>query len=463
MKRLLCTVILLATLCSFASCKGAFSPSETSPTTTVSETPPVTTEAPSPAVPESLTEEEQIALLALALEAAGLGLAFDGTVRLTDSDGSEQSFSVSGRYALADEPLASVVFSSDREDGLRGELSLADRELSFQTKTSDGNETVKRLSELAFYGAFLEQSERILSGLSELREFSREYAAELDALLALSGAEFGSGELIALLSLLGRICTEGFSGIGIEPTVSFEDGGAVDDAARALYALCAEYDRETALLTLSPTRVLSLVSHLYGELERRLDQRLSLILDELLGEGQTAELYRRLASFRGSDTLSVWRAEVESILVSEGILTADFYKLIAALLDRSMSAEMTADRLLALLDENAERTLDSLLALFGYGGSYTDLLRDLHSILSMPPTSIYTAFGGIGSLGERLKEAKEGFDRHADCFDLSLVLDLGGNALSAASVTLALELPYACVETGMPSSVGLSLSLALTE
>ena len=448
-------------LLSLASCAVTYSTTTAEP----SVPPPTTTEPPAPPPPEPLSESEQIDLLASLLASASdeMVLSLDGTVRLAYSDGSVQDLSVSGSFASSDSVGASIRFVGDGANALGGELYLKDRVLWLLREEKDGAPTLTRLQELAPYETLLEKSMQTVEKLAELREVLAAHTLELDALFGITGEKLSSADLLSLVSLFGQACVKGLDSIGVETAESFDADVSVRGAAEALYYLCTEYDGEKELLTLTPTRVLSLVSSLYAELEARLDRTVTSILDEYLGEGQTAELYRRLASFTGEDLLSAWRAEVENILVSEGISLDLFYGLLASMLDRSMTAEMTAERLLKLLDENAKKPLDEVIGRFWSGKTYSGFLRDLHSILSMPPTSIYTAFGGVGALSDRLREMKGELDRYTDSLELSLVVDLDGGELHSVSLSLSFGTLASVSADGEPSCVGIALSLAIAE
>lgn len=459
LKKLLSTVIVLALLGSLPSCAAASLPSGPVQETTA----PATTSAPPSPTPEPLTEEEQIARLASVLEGAAGAFSLEGSLQLVFADRTERRFVLSGQCALPGKGFASVAFSSSGEDAVFGALTIADRELLLLWRTADGEEAVRRFSELPLYGALAERSEEILSELFGLSQVLRESAAELDALLLLSGIEIGSGELLSLISLFGRAYAEGLRSIGIEPPPVLEGEGTAADAARALYALCAEYDGEQELLTISPMKLLSLAVRLCGELEARLDRTLASILDELLGEGRTAQLYRRLASYEGNEPLSAWRHELESILIASGFRSDSFYRLLALVLDRALSAEITAERLQRLFDENAERSLDSVLSLCGGKRTYADFLRYIHSILSMSPTSLYTAFGGTGVLAERLRETRACLDRCANALDLSLSLDLQESGAGSALLSVSFMLPDTDRAAEDGSCVGFSLLLTLSE
>ncbi len=464
MKKLFSVFTILAMLLSLASCTVICT--TTAESTPVPTSPPQTTDAPAPTPPpEPLTETEQIDLFASLLDEAMQPhcVAVQGTAHLVRSDGTESSFSVSGCYAYADPPEASAVFVSQGAEALGGELYLKDRVLYLLREEKAGAPTLVRFSELALYLTLCEKAEQMLGSLAELHRLLSEHAPELDALFGLSGEKISSADLLSLVSLLGRSCTDALSAIGVELDGSFEGDASVREAAKALYYLCTEgYDDGEQCFTLTPTRILTLLSSRYTELEARLDRTVTSILDEHLGQGKTAELYRRLASFTGSDPLSLWRTEIESILVSEGLRPNAFYRTLASLLDRSMTAEMTAERLLKLLDENAAKPLDEVIGLFWEDKTYTGFMRDLHSILSMPPTSIYTAFGGVGELGDRLSEGRSALDRAAASLDFSLVLDLEAGAFSSALISFSFEDAAAASDGTEPRCIGLSLSLGVT-
>lgn len=467
MKKLFALLTLLAVLLSLASCAASLAPSATSkspPASSPESTPPAsTTPPPKTSIPDGLTEDEQIDRLASLLDTAekGRSLALSGSAELVYSDGSKCAFAVSGCVFLADPCAASIRFTSETPQVLGGELYLKDRVLCLMRESEDGVPSLLYPLELDSYRTLCERAEQTALRLLEVRELLTERAAELDALLALLEKKLSSQELISLVSLLGKYTADAVKALGIELAADLGDEVSVRDAAKALYALCAEPSGagETSL-TLTPARILSLLSSLFDELDARLDVTVSAILDEFLGQGQTSELYRRLAAFSGESTLSAWRAEVESILISEGISPSLFYELLASILDRTMSAEMTPDRLRKLLDENAERSLDRVIDLFWDDRTYSGLMRDLHSILTMPPTSLYTAFGGVGELGDRLREARARFDGFADAFDLSVVLDLNGAAISSAELMLSLDLT-APAGSEKPHCTGISLAVAL--
>jgi hypothetical protein len=112
-----------------------------------------------------------------------------------------------------------------------------------------------------------------------------------------------------------------------------------------------------------------------------------------------------------------------------------------------------------LLDENAEKSLDKVISLFWDDQTYAGLLQDLHSILSMPPTSLYTAFGGVGDLRDRLRSEKERFALYADALDLSVTIDFDGGTFSLAELAFGFDRMAEPGASGEPSCVGISLAL----
>ena len=468
MKKLLSILILLTALLSLASCSGAFLPSESTTVTTPESTPlPIsppetTTEPTPPPPPEPLTEAEQIARIAALLRGESVkGVSAVGSACLTYADGSERILSVKGGYLCGQSSLASLVFTATDAATPFCELYLENRTLYLLCETEEGLRGPHRFSELAAFETLRERSEALVSELLSLHGLLSEHAVELDALLGLSGEALSTRELLALVSVLGELYTDGLRELGIELAATLGDGASVEDAASAIYRLCAEYDANGERITLTPTQLLSMLSELYAALEARLDRTVTSILDERLGAGQTAELYRRLASFTGGDPLSAWRDEVESILVSEGLSPDVFYGVLASVLDRSMTAEMTVERLMKLLQENAEKPLDHVIETLWDGKTYSDLLRDLHSILSMPPTSIYTAFGGVGDLRERVLRVKADFDRYADTLSFSLAFSVGEGL--SLSLSLSVGEPLLSLLDNSAAAVGASLSLVFEE
>jgi hypothetical protein len=128
-----------------------------------------------------------------------------------------------------------------------------------------------------------------------------------------------------------------------------------------------------------------------------------------------------------------------------------------------MTAEMTLDRLMKLFDENAEKSLDRVIGLFLEDKTYAGFLRDLHSILSMPSTSIYVAFGGIGDLRERILAEKEKFSPYVDSTELCLAFSFNESSLTSASLSVSFDLPSEHSQGNEHRLVGASLSLVMFE
>ena len=432
MKKTVAFFALLVLLFSLISCADT-KPASTTSVTTPGQTTPGQTAPPSR---EPMSDLEKIAFLAETIENAAEPriLSLVGEVTIVSFDGTEESYTLSGSLAQSASPEASVLLESSPK---RGEVYLRDQVLYLLRDEGDGAPSLVRLSELAIYQEMTAEAKELLDGLAQLKSLLCEHAAEIDAFFGLSREKLRSADLLALVSFLGDFYAKALDSIGVSVNSDLEWGFSSEDAAKALYHLTAEEIEEgDAKLTLTPTRILALLSDLFDALDARLDRTVASIIDEYLGAGQASELYRRLASFVGTSTLAAWRAEVESILISKGISLDVFYDLMAAVLDRFMTADMTSERLLALLDENAEKSLDSVCSLFLDSKTYSALLLDFHSILSMPPTSIYIAFGGVGDLKERLDAARASFSQYADGATLTLSLSFDDPRVAELSFSL---------------------------
>ena len=470
MKKILAFLLLGALLTAFVSCVGRMPAETTPPTSTV---PPITTApAVTPPEPIPLSTAKQKELLSALSEQMTLSGAFSvtGELLLLYGDGASTVLSVDGN-AFYGESLCIASTASLRRmlDGtseeLRAELYERDGRAWLLLERQGQTPTLRCVTSQELYADLTAQVSAYAASWQSALDLLAEYRSALDLTLLLKRCDVRASDLLALLRDACALCAEGARVLGIELSFSVDAAADEGDSARALAFLCEDAVGlgEAYRLTLTPGSILTLVEELFREAEGHLDTTVAALLDGYLEEGKSATLYRRLALIKGSDTVASALDQLELVLANEGLDPNGAYAIAAALLDRSMTASMTAERLKAVLEENKNRCVDDFLNMMSPSLTYAQILSNLHSILSMPPSSLYSAFGGTGELSEVVASARERATTVCAAISAELILDLDTEMrVESLSVSLSLIPPLSALLPQGKDCVSASLSCTLT-
>ncbi len=462
MKKMIAMLLLTASLLSLASCSSTASKT-TAPGT--GEPPPVTTAQPpettlppvtDPPAPE-LSDEERVLLLLSELTALS-ELSFAGELSLTVPENSA-SGAAEDTYAVTGS-LSQGGFSAD---GMKNGVLPFSVNLSETTLTyTEGGVTVsytaaELLSEIPDLRANLDRADRALASLVH---YLTVYGAVIDTRLSEQGIAASSADLLSAVDLLIGVFHSLAAEAGYTPTVtpSGSEGDLLKLAAQLVTVLMSDAGGYTVSFDLNP--LVGVLRETISDASEKIDQTVSALIDSVFGQGTASDLLWRLSLISGSEKLSVLTAEIQKIILAAGMTMDDFYAIVSALISENLTAGVTAAELEAILRENRNKSIDSLIARFAPDQTYDSVIQMIASLLTKTPAQLYSEWIADGSPSEpTLADCLSRLDAFLADADKTVSLSLSVDS-SRDMKPLSISLTFSFLSDALRTSLSLSATPA---